>query len=122
MVSPLALRPDNPMNKTMVTTLVFEAIVFALAFPGMILIDDVSTGLALTVVLVAVVLALVAAGGLKKSWGYPLGWLVQAVGLAMGALTSMMYAVGAIFLILWVMSFVLGRKIENRPPAGPARG
>lgn len=108
------LRPDNPMNRTLQVTLIFEVIVFALAFPGMLLVDDVALAPALAVVLAASLLAIAAAGGLKKSWGHPLGWLVQFVAVAMGLLTSMMYAVGIIFLAIWVMSIVMGRKLEAR--------
>lgn len=105
------------MNRTLQLLLIFEVIVFGLAFPGMVLVDDVGTWPALAAVLAACVLAIIASGGLNKSWGHPLGWVVQLVGVAMGLLTSMMYAVGIVFLGIWAMCIVLGKKIEERQAA-----
>lgn len=113
-MSALGLRADNPMNRALGMLLVFQAIVFGLSLPGMLLVDHRPTGLSIAVVVVAAVLAIAASSGLKKGWGHPLGWLVQAIGIALGAMTSMMYAVGVVFAIIWVTSFVLGRKIENK--------
>lgn len=105
------------MNRTMQLTLIFEVLVFLLALPGMVLVDHVAWTPALLAVGGASVGAILASGGLKKSWGYPLGWLVQIGAVAMGLMTSMMYAVGIVFLAIWVMSFVMGRRIEQRPTA-----
>ena len=71
--------------------------------------------------LATVVLALAAAGLLRKSSGYLLGWITQATGILLGLLTPAMFVVGAMFAGLWVLTLVLGQQIR-RPglPLGPA--
>ncbi len=65
----------------------------------------------------AALLALVAAGMLRQPWGYPLGWVAQIAGIALGLLTSAMFVVGAMFAAIWLISFVLGKKLDARAPA-----
>ena len=108
----LRLSPTNPMNKALVSLLVFQVIVFWLAFPGMLLVSSRGLAISLGVTAAASLLALVASLTLKRPYGYPLGWLTQLVGIALGLLTSMMFVVGIVFAVIWVTSFVLGRKIE----------
>lgn len=110
----MRLRRDNPMNRALAMILSFEVLVFLLAFPGMVLVDHVSTWVAGVAVGAAAVLALVAARALRLPWGHALGWLVQVAAVALGLLTSMMYAVGIIFAVIWATSMVLGRRIEQR--------
>ena len=110
------LSPRNPMRVVLLSILVFEVVVFGLAVPVMILLSDVpglTAGLAGGV---AALLALVAAGMMRRPAGYPLGWLTQLVGLALGLLTPAMYLVGAMFLALWVLTFVLGRRLDRQSP------
>ena len=109
----ISLEPQNPMNRAMMPILIFEVIVFALGIPGMILLSNVSTSLALGATGVACLLAIAASGTLKKPWGYPLGWLTQIVGIALGFLTPMMFAAGGIFALVWLGCFVLGKRIER---------
>lgn len=59
-------------------------------------------------------LAVVAAGLLRKAVGWPLGWLAQAVGVGLGLATDMMWWVGGIFAALWVLIFALGRALDQR--------
>lgn len=108
----LRLSPTNPMNKALVSLLIFEVIVFWLAFPGMLLVSSRPLAVSLVVTGAASLLALVASLTLKRPYGYPLGWLTQLVGIALGFLTSMMFIVGIVFAVIWVTSFVLGRRIE----------
>lgn len=111
----MRLKPDNPMNRAVLSVLIFEVIVFWLGFPGMIMLDDVALVPALVAVSVASLLAIVSAVLLKRPAGYPLGWLTQLVGISLGFLTPMMFAAAGIFALIWVTCIVLGRKIENTP-------
>lgn len=111
----MRLQPTNPMNRAMVSVLIFEVIVFGLGIPGMLLLDQVSVPVAVASTSVAALLAIAAAGTLRRPIGYPLGWLAQIAGLALGFLTSMMFAAVGIFVVVWVGSFVLGKKIERTP-------
>ena len=113
------LSPRNPMRVVLLAILLFEVIAFGLAVPVMILLSGVP---GLTAGLLgggAALLALVAAGLMRRPAGYPLGWLTQLVGVALGLLTPAMYIAGAMFLALWVLSFVLGRRLDEQ---GAARG
>ncbi|MGC3992883.1 MAG: DUF4233 domain-containing protein [Propionicimonas sp.] len=107
------------MGRVMLSILAFEAIVFGLAIAGMIQVSDVPVTTAFLLGAGAAVLALLAAAMLRTPAGYPLGWLTQVVAIALGLATPMMFAVGGMFALLWVVCFVLGRRIETTPPAGP---
>lgn len=114
----MTLRSDNPMIRALVMLLYFEVVVFLLALPGMLLVDNRDTGTSIAVVAVASVLAVVAGARARTTWGQWLGWVVQLVAIAMGLMTSMMFAVGIIFGFIWVMCIVLGKKVEATPHAG----
>lgn len=106
------LSPKNPMRVVLLSILLFEVIAFGLAVPVMILLSGVPGPTAGLLGGGAALLALVAAGLMRRPLGYPLGWLTQLVGVALGLLTPAMYAVGAMFLALWVLGFVLGRRLD----------
>ena len=112
-----ALPNSNPMRVVLLTVLIFEVIVFGLAVPVMILVSGVAPGLAATCGGAAAVLASAAAAVLRKPVGYLLGWLTQPVGILLGLLTPAMFVVGAMFAGLWVLSFVLGRRLETQAAA-----
>ena len=110
----IALSPRNPMRVVLLSVLLFEVIVFALAIPVMILVSDVDPLPAALLGSGSAVLALVAAGLLRKPLGYPIGWLAQLAGLLLGLLTPSMFIVGGMFAALWVVSFVLGKRLDAR--------
>ena len=117
------LVPGNPMAKVLRVTLGFQAIIHALAIAGMIQVDDVGPLLAGLTGGGAAVLALVAAARLEKPGGHALGWLTQLAGVALGFLTGWMFAMGAIFTLVYGITFVLGVKLEERlPGTGGAAG
>ena len=113
----MRLGPKNPMKGPLLSILIFEAIVFGLAIAGMIQIEGLSVAVAVTTASVGIVLAIAAAGLFRTLLGYPLGWLTQVYAVGMGFLTPWMFAVGGVFALLWVVSFVLGRRLENANPA-----
>lgn len=115
----MRLAPTNPMGRVMLSILVFEAVVFGLAIAGMIQVSDLPTGTAFGLGFGAAVLALAAAALLRRPPGYALGWLTQVVAVALGFATPMMFAVGGMFALLWVVCFILGRRIQATPPASP---
>lgn len=112
-----ALPNANPMRVVLLTVLIFEVVVFGLAVPVMILVSGVSPELAALGAGGAALLALVAAGLLRRPVGYLVGWITQPVGIALGLLTPAMFVVGAMFAGLWVLSFVLGRRLEAQAGA-----
>ncbi|SDT12773.1 Protein of unknown function [Friedmanniella luteola] len=116
----MRLSPKNPMGVVLLSVLVFEFILFGLAVPVMILISDVRPLTAGLCAGGAALLALVSAGLVRRPAGYPLGWLTQVVGLALGLLTPAMFVVGGLFLALWVITFVLGRRLDEQGRARAA--
>jgi hypothetical protein len=118
----ISLSTGNPMRVVLQTVLIFEVIVFGLAIPVMILISDVPAAAAAGFGSGAALLALLAAGLLRSRVGYMLGWLAQFAGLALGFLTATMFVVGALFTAVWVMSFLMGKRLDSRMEASPEGG
>ncbi len=108
----MRLSPGNPLGRSLMVLLVFEAVVVGLAVPGMVVVNGVPLATAGLAAGAVAVLALVAAGTLRHPVGYALGWVVQVLGVALGVLTSWMFALGGLFAVLWVVTFVLGRSLE----------
>lgn len=115
------LAPGNPMARPLASVVGFEVIVIGLAIPGMILVSDVATPTATVVGVVGMVLSAVATVLVARRDSYLVGWLTQLYAVAMGLATPMMYLVGAIFAVIWVASFVLGRRLESAGSAPPRR-
>ena len=111
--SAITLGSGNPMRSVLLAILIFEVIAFGLAIPVMIRISQVSVGLAVGLGGGAAVLALVAAGLLRSPVGYLVGWSVQLIGVALGFLTTPMFFVGAMFLALWLLTFILGKRLDR---------
>ncbi len=102
------------MRVPLLSMLIFEVIVFALAVPVMILVSDVGALPAALLGGGTALLALVAAALLRKPVGYPVGWVAQVAGILLGLLTPAMFVVGAMFAALWTVSFVLGKRLDAR--------
>jgi hypothetical protein len=115
----IILSAGNPMRVVLMTVLIFEMIVFGLAIPVMIFISNVPAAAAAGFGGGAAVLALVAAGLLRSSVGYVLGWLTQLAGLALGFLTTLMFIVGILLAAVWVLAFVLGKRLDSRMETSP---
>jgi hypothetical protein len=102
------------MQRTLCAAILsLEAIVLFLT--GVVTIGTTDLG-AVRSVLLGVGLALlcvVAAGMLGRRGGYPLGWLVQVVSVALGLVVTVMFAIGALFAVLWATAYVLGERIDR---------
>jgi hypothetical protein len=115
----IILSAGNPMRVVLMTVLIFEMIIFGLAIPVMIFISNVPAAAAAGFGGGAAVLALVAAGLLRSGVGYVLGWLTQLAGLALGFLTTLMFIVGMLLAAVWVLAFVLGKRLDSRMETSP---
>ena len=58
-------------------------------------------------------LALVAAGLMRRPYGITLGWVVQALTWASAALVTAMLGVAVVFTGLWVLLLVQGSKVDR---------
>ncbi|MET0693274.1 MAG: DUF4233 domain-containing protein [Propionibacteriaceae bacterium] len=108
----MTLSSGNPMRTVLMTLLLFEIIVFGLAIPVMIYLSDVSGSTAGLLGGGTALLAAVGAGMLRRPVGYLIGWVTQLAGVALGFVTASMFAIGGLFLALWVISFVLGKRLD----------
>lgn len=108
----LTLQPGNPMTKVLMSVVAFEVIIFALGAFVMIQVSGRPVALSLIAALGAAALALLATVMLRSQIGFLLGWLAQIVGIALGFLTPAMFIMGGLFAGLWIISFVLGRRLE----------
>ena len=113
----LTLSAGNPMRSVLLSILIFEVIVFGLAVPVMIFVSELSVALAVALGGGAIGLAVVAVGLMRKPVGYVVGWLTQVVAVGLGLATSAMFAVGGLFVLLWVISFILGKRLDAAPVA-----
>jgi hypothetical protein len=99
--------------------LLLEAIVLGLSTPVLISVESVDAARALWIGLGLAVACLVTAGLLRMAWAYWLGWAIQVAAFALGFQIGAMFALGAIFLALWLTAFRLGRTIDrDRAAAG----
>lgn len=113
----MTLDPRNPMRTAAMGTLVFQIIVVWLGYIGMIQVSEVPMGSGALWCGAASVLCLLGCAGLRRRWGYYLGWAAQLMTIALGLLTPWMYAMGLIFGLIWTSCVVLGRRIETKQEA-----
>lgn len=117
------LRRTNPMTKVLLSVVLFEVICAGLSIPVMINVDHVALTTAVVAGGVVCLLALAATATLRVPVvGYPLGWLTQVAVVALGFLTPGMWFIGGLFGMLWVISFVLGKRLERLTAERDAAG
>lgn len=97
----------------MMITLFLQMIALGLAIPVLIKLGGVPAALAVITAGGTALLCLIAGGLFRTPVGYLIGWLAQLAGLALGLISGVMVVVGVIFTAVYVLAFVLGRKIDN---------
>jgi Protein of unknown function (DUF4233) len=108
----VSLSSGNPMRGVLAALLIFEVIVFALAAVGMVAVSGMQLAAASVVGGGSCLVALAAASTMRGRAGFPLGWLTQVVAVGLGLATPMMFLMGGIFVALWVVAFVLGKRLD----------
>jgi uncharacterized membrane protein YciS (DUF1049 family) len=93
--------------------LVLEAVVLFLTGVVSIGTTELAAGTALGIGVGLAVVCVVAAGLLGRPGGYALGWLVQAVSIALGFLVTTMFFLGVVFAALWAGAYFLGAKVDR---------
>lgn len=93
--------------------LALQAVALFLAGLVMTGLTSVGYGRALAIGLGLALACVVAAALLRRSVGYWLGWLIQAVSIGLGFVVPLMFALGVIFAVLWVGSVRLGDRIDR---------
>lgn len=93
--------------------LVLQAVVLFLTGVVTIGMTDIGAVASLAMGFGLAVLCVLAAGMLGRPFGYPLGWLVQVVSIALGFVVTAMFFLGVVFAGLWAASYFLGDKIDR---------
>lgn len=113
----IMLRPDNPMTKVLLSVLIFEVICCGLAVPVMINVEHLDLVVSSVAGGGVALAALVATLTMRMPQvGYPIGWLTQVAAVLLGLMTPGMWIIGGLFGGLWVISFVLGKRLEQMQP------
>lgn len=108
----MTLQQGNPMTKVLMSVTAFEIIVFGLGSFVMIQVSHRPVAVALVASGIAALLALLATATLRRPVGFWIGWLAQLAGVALGFLTPAMFIMAFLFGGLWVVTFVLGKRLE----------
>ena len=105
---------NRPIQRAMCAgMLTLQAVALFLAGIVMTGLTDVGFAVALSIGLSLAALCLLAAGMLRKSWGYWLGWAVQVISIGLGFVVPIMFFLGAVFGALWAGAYFLGAKIDR---------
>jgi hypothetical protein len=113
-------RDKSPRRSMAAAILVLQGIVLGLTTPVMISLNHVSWQAAVSVGVGLCVVCIVLSGMLRRRWAYLVGWAVQIVSLALGAVVHMMFVLGIVFLVLWWGAMALSAKIEREKAAAYA--
>jgi hypothetical protein len=111
-------RRDREAQESLLSiTLVLEAIMFF--FPMLVVFGKhtLPAGLAFGGGLAAIVVLALASRLTGSRAGVWFGWLLQAAILATGFIEPFMFAVGAVFLALWVFCFTKGAQLDRQNAA-----
>jgi hypothetical protein len=111
-------RRDRGAQESLLSiTLVLEAIMFF--FPMLVVFGKhtLPAGLAFGGGLAAIVVLALASRLTGSRAGVWFGWLLQAAILATGFIEPFMFAVGAVFLALWVFCFTKGAQLDRQNAA-----
>ncbi|GAB3250008.1 hypothetical protein GCM10027425_07170 [Alteromonas gracilis] len=100
--------------------LIFEAIVLGLTTPVLISVVELDVALGASVGLGLALACILVAGMLRRSWAYPVGWVIQIAAIGLGVLVTAMYVLGLIFLALWAAAYILGGRIDDERAAAYA--
>jgi hypothetical protein len=100
--------------------LLLESVVLGLSSAVLTTVEGVDKPAALGLGLGLAVACLVVSALLRFRWSYALGWAIQVGAFALGFLTAAMFALGAIFLVLWLTAVRLGRTIDRDRAAAEA--
>jgi hypothetical protein len=95
------------------SVLSFEVVIVVLAVPVAITLSDVDAAVAASVGGALAVLCIVAAGSLRRPWGYAAGWVVQGLIVLSGFVVTAMFFVGGLFAALWCIGLLVGRRGEQ---------
>ncbi|HEY6738715.1 MAG TPA: DUF4233 domain-containing protein [Actinopolymorphaceae bacterium] len=104
------------MKGVLAAILAFEAIIVALAIPGILALDaapGVPTGVVVGVGLGLAAVCVVTAGLVRRTVGLVIGSVLQVAIILLGFAVAVMFVLGAVFAGLWVWCLVQDRKLAS---------
>lgn len=106
------------MSRVAATMLTVEAVIVMLAIPAAVAVADVAAEVAIPAG-VAVGLALLVAAGLVRRGrvGYLVGSVLQVLVLGTGFIVPVMFFLGGLFALLWLVLMRIGPEVERRGTA-----
>jgi hypothetical protein len=96
------------------SVLAMEVVVFWLAIIVAIIQEHVSVAAALAVGGALAVGCIVIAGMIRRPWAYIAGGVLQVLAIACGFVVPVMFVVGGVFAVLWVISVRMGDAALRR--------
>jgi hypothetical protein len=107
------------MNRIAATLLVLEAIVVILAIPVAVVVGDVEPAVAIPAGLGIGLLCVASAGMVRRGRpGYVLGSASQVAAIATGFIVPVMFFLGGLFALLWVVLLRIGPEVDRARSAG----
>lgn len=107
------------MNRVAATLLVLEAVVVMLAIPVAIVVSGVEPTVAIPAGLGIGLLCVVSAGLVRRGRpGYVLGSVSQVAAIATGFVVPVMFFLGGLFALLWVVVLRIGPEVDRARAAG----
>jgi hypothetical protein len=107
------------MNRVAATLLVLEAVVVMLAIPVAIVVSGVEPAVAIPAGLGIGLLCVVSAGLVRRGRpGYVLGSVSQVAAIATGFVVPVMFILGGLFALLWVVVLRIGPEVDRARAAG----
>jgi ammonia channel protein AmtB len=91
----------------------FEALVVLLAVVPAVTLADRNQGAIVVAGLLLAALCIVSAALLRRPVGLVLGTATQLLVLACGVVLPVMFALGGLFAVLWVVAVVLGLRVDR---------
>jgi hypothetical protein len=96
------------------SVLAMEVVVFWLAIIVAIVQEHVSVAAALAVGGALAIGCIVVAGMIRRPWSYVAGGVLQVLAIACGFVVPVMFVVGALFAVLWIVSVRMGDAALGR--------
>jgi len=103
------------------SVLAMEAVVFWLAIIVAIVQEHVAKAAALSVGVVLALGCVLVAGMLRRPWAYRAGTVLQALGIACGFAVPLMFVLGVLFGVLWLVAVRMGDNAIRRANQWAAR-
>lgn len=111
------------MSRIAATLLSLEAVVLLLAIPVAVVVSEVEPGIAVPLSVAVAVALLVAAALLRRGKaGYVLGSVLQVVVIAAGFAVTVMFFLGGLFALLWLVLLRIGPDVEQAGAADDGGG